>query len=1007
MSIGTLLLRPQLINQSSGNQRDTDLADMFELFRLLGQLKEGEQAWLAIVIAELENSFEEVRIPVEQNLQRIGVRLRGPLQSFSQQVTGMFGTLADTDSPEKILAKGSDILAELAILLESFNKQQLLNGLEMIFDIIEQDLGFNARQIKEIGQRFFDRLFLRLEADLQPGETAAATHQRQTFARALRKIIKLTEGASELPPFEKRAIIDILDPFIDSLGLEQRLQPIADRIREVAQILAPISAVLNVNAQVNVNATGRSAEHLRLRRLAMDSVTTTIIEEVDQKVCWYASWLNNKEIRSNDPVQRLKDDYINFGEIKAEKMEAIAFHTKWIASWLEVIPHIFSIAFDTRNGFSTSGQPQRTFLSNALNSTWHIINFFLILIDKTYLNRGYHWLAQFASAWLGSYAIPNFRYSDPFGILINLLSVAETQLYARWAFVLREGLLSILTLHNHQAEKLAEFESFLESERNRLDFSPQALARADTLEHIHNQNQVFGFSYLLGEVSVLIFAGIVAATRKDSYGWSDESGTYGLVTDNGWVVGRFFFCALTAILSSILGLFLGAAIAGKLPKSSAWLEMLMKNRMLLPRISTGWDIGLGIIPSLGDDLLRYAVYYFIFQENKTDDGAFLHPSLRAVLGGNFTGYQNRASSPYLLPYAFDRVFQCVQGHLGSFSHTPVSFQFQTYALDFNTDAGDVIIACRSGILWNYNEGTADGTTGRANRAIILHHNPPDPVHDVFLVTLARRTTALYLHGRQNSVTRSITSWLGPNRTIGIRNLSTLTADVTRAFSAVGLNTTTLPGNTPLPVVLDTSGTTPVVVSPVYVLQGQAIIESGDTGRSAYNHLHMEINPSMDPNLGPGTPVGSAGYTEQPLDVPNIAPFSIPFVFHDVDDDGVPKTYIHHQANVQAAIITAVAAPDDPAAAAGATVTITITVTNTGPSNAINILIQNIIPTGYTYNASSIAGGDTNDDTNTPNLIWRINALANGANSSLTFTAQRTSNADITNVTQVIGRESTR
>lgn len=71
---------------------------------------------------------------------------------------------------------------------------------------------------------------------------------------------------------------------------------------------------------------------------------------------------------------------------------------------------------------------------------------------------------------------------------------------------------------------------------------------------------------------------------------------------------------------------------------------------------------------------------------------------------------------------------------------------------------------------------------------------------------------------------------------------------------------------------------------------------------------------------------------------------------------------------------------------GATVTFSIKVENLGPDTATNIDINDILPSGFTYVAGSIAGGTTQNDGSAPALAWTINSLAASAISTLTFVA---------------------
>ena len=71
---------------------------------------------------------------------------------------------------------------------------------------------------------------------------------------------------------------------------------------------------------------------------------------------------------------------------------------------------------------------------------------------------------------------------------------------------------------------------------------------------------------------------------------------------------------------------------------------------------------------------------------------------------------------------------------------------------------------------------------------------------------------------------------------------------------------------------------------------------------------------------------------------------------------------------------------------GDSVTFTVTVANAGPDAATNVAITDVLPGGFSYDAGSIAGGDGQDDSGAPTLVWTVATLASGGSVDLTFTA---------------------
>ncbi|MCG3158533.1 MAG: hypothetical protein DKINENOH_05177 [bacterium] len=92
--------------------------------------------------------------------------------------------------------------------------------------------------------------------------------------------------------------------------------------------------------------------------------------------------------------------------------------------------------------------------------------------------------------------------------------------------------------------------------------------------------------------------------------------------------------------------------------------------------------------------------------------------------------------------------------------------------------------------------------------------------------------------------------------------------------------------------------------------------------------------------------------------------------------------------------------NNPTATVGSTVTFTIAVTNNGPSTATNVSVGDVIPSGFTYVAGSIAGGTSRSAAGAPTLTWTIAGLANGVTTNLTYQAVVNATGNYKNVAQV-------
>ncbi|GAK58616.1 Na+/solute symporter [Candidatus Vecturithrix granuli] len=255
-------------------------------------------------------------------------------------------------------------------------------------------------------------------------------------------------------------------------------------------------------------------------------------------------------------------------------------------------------------------------------------------------------------------------------------------------------------------------------------------------------------------------------------------------------------------------------------------------------------LGWTMLKTMPKVLIQFWPILYSLREGDTDDGKF-----NPTGGTEFTGYPQKVTngtntpSPYLLPYEAGKMINVGQGNLGVFSHNPRANKIhtsnpapmQTYAYDFALDQAEEILASRPGTVVGFYESTPNDTGGDWNFIRIRHDVDdngnaitPDPVHDRDVGGNVTRTFAVYGHGRQNGVTDAFARWSTPVPTANI----------------IGTR----------------------------VRRGQPIMLAGDTGTSFYNHLHMHVLP------------GKSG----PTSIDANTTYAIPFIFQDVDGDGMCK-----------------------------------------------------------------------------------------------------------------------
>lgn len=313
-----------------------------------------------------------------------------------------------------------------------------------------------------------------------------------------------------------------------------------------------------------------------------------------------------------------------------------------------------------------------------------------------------------------------------------------------------------------------------------------------------NHNQIEGLAHLFGELGNLFMALILARTRKKDYGIPAGKGLGSWPVTVGYLVAGV---AASSALTLVAGALVSAAFSGRGPDTMRVVRLLIKDRVFWH--GTGAEllgqIPLALITHVGD----FYIYYYMFAEGQTEGGTL---SGQKKPGITLPGYPDRTQCPYRLPWEKGKLFQCAQGNHGLWSHTPFSVDIELYAYDFSLDHGDEVLAMRDGIVWEFEERHADDNNDNQNELIIFH-DAPTPVQgqDFDEHGTPKRTFTSYLHGKKGGVTAAF-------------------------------------GSTPTK---EKDTLTPATPRGTRVTRGKLVMLANNTGRSAYNHLHVTVKP-VDP-----------------------------------------------------------------------------------------------------------------------------------------------------------------
>lgn len=248
---------------------------------------------------------------------------------------------------------------------------------------------------------------------------------------------------------------------------------------------------------------------------------------------------------------------------------------------------------------------------------------------------------------------------------------------------------------------------------------------------------------------------------------------------SGWAfVGQWALGVIFGGAGGWLGALLGGGIAGDWASEEALADMTWKTSLL--------------------SFLKWPIYWYYIWNGDTNDGTRgkdrTTPNAQEV---TFPGYPDHETSPYKMPYKKGDSLQGAQGNLGPWSHHWGTSQI--YAVDFAHDHWTEVLAARGGVVKEFYDMVRDHDSVTDNNLTILHNDPnesmiPNPIHDKDHTGIVQ-TEAKYIHAAH----------------YGIR----------QTFASRGI---------PEDYIIGTP-----------VQQGMHVMFSGDTGMSAYNHLHFHIS----------------------------------------------------------------------------------------------------------------------------------------------------------------------
>jgi hypothetical protein len=904
MPMGSVLLRPQSLTVTVTRDDELVLA-LTDLMEAIARDAEVSREALEIVADEISTGMRDLVVSLEEPLRFVDGRIRNLFAPLAAPVRAFAGGVGDS-----AFDSVPGLLGAIRGVAGLFSAEQIVSFIRGLFEIVEEGLGLTGERLAAVGTDISVRIEDRCMQPLVDGDSDARAANLYEVGSCLRRL-RLLFGDLGFPTLDVEVLLDGLRVRLETTGLEQIVDLITDFssasedvFESVIQIVRMISDMeIDVDVEVHSPSLGGGS-----------STEMTTGAKPDDPVAWYASWVAGETVKypadTTQPQNMFENEWLagySYKNISREKMEAIARVSAWSTVALEMFMHSLSVE-------------QGDMLSNFVGLGVDGVDLGLKLGGIKIPAYAY-WIAT------PIYSVPasleGYRGGDAYWATNSAGRLGEVVLYRRWTWLLREALLSTLTLINHDPEGFARFKQ--EAERSvTTDLGRDALRKAIDR---HNNNYIEGVSYALAELGSLLLPLILSHTDRANYGMIGNT----LPGDAAWkAVGG------TAITGGFLylGVLVTRVMAGEWPSDWGRYGRLFLYERIFGKQNYSnfgwglWSVGRALV-ALFLPWVHQLIYLYLFTNGSTDGGRYgVDLNFNEI---RFPGYPARTASPYLLPYAQGDTKQCVQGNLGIWSHFPRNpGGNQMYAYDFSHDIGTEVLCSRAGIIVTGQDTVADFTSGGGagwNFVEVMHLivDPtgaaglpamPAPAGSTFIDTGASAVGIMFppywspasplanvpLHSTATAAA------FAPGATFSFLNPAVDRGVVGRTFAAGATfsDGSPIPANTvfapdtavpPPPGTGFPAGTTftpgaagtflPVrgtygvyghgrqnfmttifgtsVLAQVrgrFVQQGQRIMLANSTGNSAYNHLHVHI-------LGRSTLTGAGAY-------------GIPFVYRNVE-----------------------------------------------------------------------------------------------------------------------------
>jgi len=696
MSFSAALARPDGFEDSTDDIGGKELQLVADLTRVFIQNPELGQKIGQKILQALIEELRSFLVSREEKARLAFGKMRNLFSPMETKIATLINGL-DSDIFETI-PKIIDIIQSI---LEGLTLENIKSFISDLWDIAVNDMEISGQTVRTLVSDMFDAVINILRQDYQNGSRSAEAVALLDFSYSVDSLRHFVLDEMQIPGVEKQLVLNAVDHLWQSNNIDTAINNIKTFFEAGDELIEPLANVAQCIIQQLQTSVGVGAE-------ASGSSGNEV-------TAWYASWVAGDNVSYSENTADAINIYENpelrgftYKHVSRESMEALAFHTAWITPILECIPHLISIE-------------KGDVASNSTNVMWNFLEAIVTGAAKKDFPRWSQWLGLPVLTTLAGFESHEGRWSwgdDPY-VIINILGdYGEVYTYRRYAWTVRETILSLVTLINNDPEQAQQWRD-----------SATDLSEDEKEEAWNNRNNncFTGTCYFYGELMSLMLPGILSHTDKKNYGFV-----------GGGPAKQFWYTfigggAITWAGEYLLGGVTSRLLAGEwfnndlrfaiLPTRERCVNGFLFTDLWKPDEDNDVEFGFyvfgrvitSIVGLMGRPADNYLNLYF-FTNGDTNNGTYCLDDNK--IERTYSGFPDLEHSTYKLPWTSGRDMQCVQNPMGIWSHYPEDKQ--TYAYDFSHKEAEPVLCSRNGIVKRSRDTIDDHDDSEWNYIEIVH-----------------------------------------------------------------------------------------------------------------------------------------------------------------------------------------------------------------------------------------------------------------------------------------------